>query len=553
MGGRPKNAWFVVALLTIGCSKETPPPPPAPPATASAPAPVVKPPPALDFHVVVRSPEALKLSSVYPTNFVVASNLVFTISDGKLRQSPELGRGAPKSFIASGRFPDAAWVTAKAEPVEEEATDTEEHTSAFKWTSTGWAKSGLLGDGETIAGIADWGEGRVLALIKMGAYDARFALVGGKGPVALPAPTPYKKPKPESGAAEAAKKPAGPASDASAPQTADAQAGTAAAKPDSAVEAPASQADDAGAREGAKCKTQVHLPVSSGEPLRTLAALPTGEVFRVGYECREDARLVLAVERWQPKQRKSVIDVLPEPPLQTPGAPLILARAPDDAYATVLGATKAWLARLSGGSWKAEALPFTTPITDAVLTHDGVVLLASGAMLYRQEKAGAAWAEIPVPELTSGTIARIHAPAKDEVWLAGVDGAGSNLLLSTRPQPSVIEPPKAAQVAAMQQSNKRSPATAACDRIYVHLYTLGASGAKPPKAFPKISSAIGGDKALSKLEFVVEDDGANTYLGAKAPSLALAQKLAKEIARVDPKVAAQIFCHEPKVKATVTP
>jgi hypothetical protein len=376
----------------------------------------------------------------------------------------------------------------------------------------------------------------------------RFALVGGKGPVALPAPAPYqaKKPAPKAEpekpapAQAAPSPPPAPASDAAVASD------SAAPAPDAATEAPAAS-EDAGEAAGAKCKTALHLPGAWAEPLRTLAAFASGEVFRVGYECREDDKAVVAVERWAPKQRKSTIEVLPEAPLSSPGAPLVFARTPDDVRVVVLGATRAWLAELSGGKWSAAKLPFTTPIVDASLSPDGAFFVAAATKLYRQDKTGAPFVEIPVPELAA--IERVEAASKDEVWIVGRDASGQTALLHTRASAKAFDLPRADAVLGTQKSNKRSPATAACDRIYVHLQTLGPSGAKPPASFPKLATALKSDPALAKLEPVIEDDGANTYLGAKAPSLELAEKLASAYTVGDKKGAApQIFCHEPKVK-----
>jgi hypothetical protein len=548
MRGEKRRVALFVLACAVSCSKDPPPPPPAPVTTASSPAAADAAPPPLDFHVVARGKDGMALSAVIPANLLVASNLVFSIADGRLRQAPELGRGAPKAFVASGRFPDAVWMAARIEAAPEGDSVAEPRTVSFKWTATGWVETATLRDGESFAGIAPWTEGRSLALVRMGAYDVRFALVGGKGPVALPAPAAYAPPKEATAKPAAAAAPAPPPapSPASADGAAPSDAAAAALADAAPSEAPPVAVADAGEAEGAKCKTAVHLPVAGPEPLRTLAAFPSGEVLRVGYECRQDEKLVLAVERWAAKQRKSTIETLPEVALTAPGAPLIFARGPEDARVAVLGAARGWLAELAGGKWSAVKLPFTTPISDATLSTDGAFFVATASLLYRQEKAGAPFVQIAVPEVTA--IERVHATTKDDVWLVGKDASGVSTLLHSRAAAGVVELPAAAHVAGMQQSNKRSPATLACDRVYVHVQTLGPSGAKPPASFPKLAAALKTDPALGKLEPVIEDDGANTYLGVKAPSLELARKLVAALGAEKKAAAPQIFCHEPKVK-----
>jgi hypothetical protein len=509
-----------------------------------------------DFKVVAEGPEVMELSSLRPKNILSASSLAFEIEGARLRQAPELSRGAPKRYTAQGRFPDAAWLV--AHPPEEGSTEPGP-AEAFHWVADRWVGTGTVHEGESFAGISSWSEGRALALVKIGAFDVRFALVGGKGPVALPAPAGVKLAAKTEAKAEAKPAPkvetkpeAKPAPSAP-PAAADDAAPSASADPQPTASAPVAEpatdeAPDAEtpATETAKCKTQVYLPdPPNGAPLETLRAFESGEVMRVGFECRSDGKWTLAVERWAAKQTKGTITTLPEAPLDAAGAPALFAASPSDAYAVVYGAKRSYLAHASGDSWTAEKLPFQEPIVAADMTPDGTLWLATKDTLWRRAK-GNDFARIKVAALES--ITRLSALTNDDVWMVGTRPGGRFALVHNGATGPTVELPTGLAVDKVQGPNKRAPATAACANIYVHIRTLGATGAKPPKAFPDIEKAAAGLSAKDT-SFVIEDDGSSTYLGAQVTSMDAATKLTERLAKLPGK--SQIFCHLPKVKAKV--
>ncbi len=208
------------------------------------------------------------VSDLRPKTILTTSNLVFEIDGGKFRQAPELGRGAPRSFQASGTFPDAAWFS--IEGPSEDGFATAAPVKAYHWVVDRWVATGTMHAGETLAGVSAWSDGRSLGLIKIGAFDVRFALVGGKGPVALPAPAGVKletKAKPEAKPAEGSDASSGDAPDAEAQSdAAAAAAGAGAGPPEPVEESPTEAAEPA--TDTARCKSTVYLPNDSMRTLR---------------------------------------------------------------------------------------------------------------------------------------------------------------------------------------------------------------------------------------------------------------------------------------------
>ncbi len=188
--------------------------------------------------------------------------------------------------------------------------------------------------------------------------------------------------------------------------------------------------------------------------------------------------------------------LLPETPVDAAGAPELLAVSPGDAYALVIGGTEhAYLAHSKGDAWESEKLPFDTAILAADLSADGTLWLATKDALWRRS-SGKEFTKIKVAALEF--IVRIAALTDKDIWLVGKRPGDRFALVHNGGSGPTVSLPTSVEVDKIQEPNKRAPATAACENVYVHIRTLGATGAKPPKAFPDIKGALEGS-SLSDL------------------------------------------------------
>jgi hypothetical protein len=157
--------------------------------------------------------------------------------------------------------------------------------------------------------------------------------------------------------------------------------------------------------------------------------------------------------------------------------------------------------------------------------------------------------------------------AKD-VWVSARevrerDGRTRAVLLRTAhgevPDP-VRLPPRNAMAGTIASSG-RFFATAACDKVWVELRTLGPSRdaagkpIAPPKDFPALKPLLVGD--LASLAPTVEDDGKDLVLGVLAPTRELGRKLLSALGEASPREGGPrppnpapteppfIVCHEP--------
>ena len=115
-----------------------------------------------------------------------------------------------------------------------------------------------------------------------------------------------------------------------------------------------------------------------------------------------------------------------------------------------------------------------------------------------------------------------------------------------------LELPPRNAMSGMITTNRRFFATSACDKVYAHLYTIGPSKdpatGKPtevPKSFAALKPVFEGE--LASLLPIVEDDGANLYVGVPVPSLEVGRKLFAAYHEKNPKTASNLFCHEPVI------
>jgi hypothetical protein len=490
-------AGLALAALP-GCDEDAlrPPPPAASssahaPASAAASASAAVPEPTgnANFAVVARSPDAFELYPLRGALFVDAAGFLATLGDGPLQQSPGLMKGLEMGVIGrvAGAWPDAAWLVAG------EAT--------YRWTDDRWAKETLLAPGEALLAVAPWEDGRLLAAIGVAGNELRLVQAGGKPGAVLPVPSPPGPQNAERGEAE-------------------------------------------GERE-TPCKTRMKARAVS------LAGLASGEVYAVGHECEPLGHGAPIVERWDPKQARGTVEALPAPERGGQPAPRgIVARSPGEVlvYGSVGVPASPYLARFDGKGWSLDAAPFGAAVDTLGAAADGTLWASAGGAFWK--KGGAAWEPVALPP---GLVAQAAWPQGNDVWVAArqIGGRARAVLLRTarEPRPELIRlPPRNAMVGSLA-AHKRFFATAACDRVYVDLASLGPSkdaagkAAAVPKRFPALEPVLSGDFAA--LAPVVEDIGGELRVGVPVPTRDLGRKLAAAYQEKNPGSAPAVVCHEP--------
>lgn len=458
------------------------------------------------FRIVAVSPDAFFLYPLRGAAFVDAAGFLATLEAGALRQTPATMKGLEKGVRGKivGAFPEGVWML---------AGDT------YKWSGDRWAAQQILRDGERLIDVAAWGDGRALAAIAMPHDDMRFLLVGGKPGIVMPGPGKPGSPPPT-------------------PPASGVPDGSATAPPRGAPP----PGDAGGMSEDERCKVRMR-PESV-----VLAGLPSGELFAAGYDCDEAAGNAAIVERWEPKQVRGVVDALPRPAdgsgIDVRGA---LARSATEAYVFGDAGPSPYLAHFDGKAWSAEAVSFRGPITSMMAADDAGPLYAVAGALYEKIASGP-WTELALPTLGGEELApqAVWARAASDVWIAAATGKGEGALLrSGGAETPTLKLPARKEMTDMIATNRRFLATAACDRIFVHLTTIGPSKSDVPSAFPRLVEAFAGQPGLEGAKFLVEDDGANLYVGAQVPSLEIGRKLLSRFKEKNPKAVANVFCHEP--------
>lgn len=499
-----------LCLSLAACKPDAPPPPPAepspppsspaPPAASSAASP--QPPSNSPFSVVARSPDAFQLYPLKGALFVDAAGFLAVLGEGPLHQSPAVMRGLEKGEAGriAGAYPDGAWLVAA--------------DATYKWTNDRWAENKLLREHETLLDVAAWGDNRAIAVIAMPGNDMRFVLAGGKPGVVMPAPYPADKAHVDAGGDEPA-----------APEGAEGE-------------------DNA-------CKVKM----KPGELV--MAGLPSGEFYVAGYACEPVGHGGAIVERWEPKQVRGTVEPLPEPESghTHPDLRGVLARSP--AEVLVYGAeglpARPYLARFDGKTWSLDKAPFGAGIDTLAAAADGTLWAAAGGAVWKKTSAGA-WESVPLPG--GVTVQAVWPRTGADVWASAREGgstpAGGVLLRTAKIDPAAALPlPPRNAMSGMTSSNRRFFATAACDKVYAHLYTLGASKDPVPKDFSALKPVFDGE--LASLAPIVEDDGAHLFVGVPVPSLEVGHELLAAYHEKNPKVTSNLFCHEPViVKQAIT-
>jgi hypothetical protein len=288
------------------------------------------------------------------------------------------------------------------------------------------------------------------------------------------------------------------------------------------------------AEQGEEC------PVRMTNPYVRIAGLPSGHLFAVGIECKTNKAIA---ERWEPKKVRGEVTTVegidPDPDAK---AWALAAASPDEAYAIFIAPKKAWLATWDGKAWKAQAAPFTESL---FLAGDGTVWGYGSAGLFRHPKGGA-WTKVDLP---SGTPTSAWAKDENNVWVV-MDKR--TLLHKGGPPGHAVELPSTSQVSSVLQRDSRWLATPFCKSVYAMLATLGPSGGKAPESYAPLTDALRGAPDLVKgATYVVDDNGASLFVGAKAPSVEIGEKIIAAFQAKNPKAMPVLYCHEPRVVGTL--
>ncbi len=355
------------------------------------------------------------------------------------------------------------------------------------------------------------GDGRAVAAIAMPGNDMRFFLVGGKPGVVVPAPYPADKIKPDGGAEEA-------------PAEAEGEA----------------RVDDS-------CKVKM----KPGELV--LGGLPTGELYAAGYACEPKGHGGAIVERWEPKKVRGTVEPLPKPESDhDPELRGVLARSPGEVI--VYGAEglprTPYLARFDGKAWTLDKAPFGGGVDALAAADDGTLWAAAGGAVWKKASAGA-WEAVPLPE--GMTAQAVWPRTAADVWVTARKGSAGVLLRTAKvdAKDALDLPPRNA-MSGMIASNRRFFATAACDKVYAHLYTLGPSkdatgkAATVPKALRRCSSPS--SRASSRASRPSSRTTARTSTWASpCRAVEVGRKLLAAYHEKNPKTASNLFCHEPVI------
>lgn len=457
------------------------------------------------YAIVAEAPSPIFLTPMKGGGIAQISGLLFQLGEGSLTQEPNFARGIKKSDVGraqGGEWPKSAWF---------EASDDEGKPKLYKWFEAlggRWEVQQILRDGEKLMALGAVGE-NVVAAIAMPANDIRIALVGGKGGV-LPAPAAIKK---EAPAAAEGEEPAAPSEE-----------------PDTS------------------CKVKM----SPSAPF-FLAGTASGYAFAAGMECKDSGDPGAAlVERWEPKKTRGTIEPLPAPASGTVALGGVLAVSETEGYVWGGAGGAAYLARWDGKAWALDKVPFQKTIKAMAAVDDGTVFAAAedGYYTKNSNKAGGAWEKVALPKKIDGfEPTGVYARTASDVWVSGKAGDKHYLLRSAKVEKTAVMPATKA-VEDTLKSNFRFMATPLCAKPYAHLFSVGPSATPVPKEFPAVKKAFEGKK-FDGAKLVLEDDGANLFVGAKAASAEQAEAIVAAFMEGNPKMKARVFCHDPQVKKEV--
>lgn len=287
-----------------------------------------------------------------------------------------------------------------------------------------------------------------------------------------------------------------------------------------------------------RCKQR--LTVSGTE---VLATLPGGQVFVAGYDCTVDKAQETshpAVERWDPARKKNSLDLLPGPSAPQP-ALAMLASSPERAFVVGLSSSP-YVAVLDGATWKADAaLPWTRAKQAAADATGRLWVVTDGGQLWQRDAAGA-WAQVTLTDPSGGAAkAEAISTQGERVWVVTASHVFANL-----PAPASLAEVGTIEVNRPEKSDYWDfSATPLCATAYVKVGLVKQPTGDVDRNFPGLRDALRG-KGLPVMEYVHEDRGGQQYLGLRAPSVAVAERVVGLLKEADPRSGARVICNDPR-------
>lgn len=310
------------------------------------------------FHVVATGPDLDLITSRDDLILFDGSQLLAKVEGDRIVNHPEYlstypGRNWDTIGQLGGKWPDAGWIS-----VDRHVPPNGDvsrymlgigYSELYEKAGKHWRLRAQTQEGERYASIQEWDRGQKIALVRGSNLNYRWKIVNGTSQTA---------PKP---------------------------------KTDKAV-----------------CCDNCLGTVMSGD---VFAVLPTGHLFALGGLQEHDCDLVdkryepPAVERWEPNQIGSQLDIMPTPADRTleVWAPHLAVFAPDDA--NVFGAfysqgshdllSPYWV-HFDGTNWTMMSFPSFHGI-DSMSASDGVLWATSGGALWKKADAQSPWVSVPVP------------------------------------------------------------------------------------------------------------------------------------------------------------
>ena len=276
-----------------------------------------------------------------------------------------------------------------------------------------------------------------------------------------------------------------------------------------------------------------------------LAALPSGEVFTLGWKCKSgpDGTEVTdepVFEAWAAGETKGRIVALP--PVKgahSDADPTLLARAPNDVYALIAGESDSLL-HFDGATWATVPLPGGKVLGERELGNDGSLWLVVDGKLFSRPAGATAWANVPLPD-DAWQVGSLAVRSASEVYVTTSTG---ELLATSIPAPAT--PPPRPTVAAKPAHRVLMPATKSCTSIFAMLF--GFTKVTPPDYdFPLTRKALKGKTQLKGVRFVVTENGGRKFFGAIAPDLATGNALIDAVKKGVQGSAPALVCLDPKV------
>lgn len=579
-----RSHWLLMgaALGLLGCGKgEAPgaassasaaqqPQTPLPAASSSSGAPA---PQAGGLAVVARVSDA-HLYSAGPMAVLVSRHILFTIDDQGFHQDPSWHKGflSPppladvevSGYDVTGVAPDALWIQAWSQG--KGTSDPTQTLSTYRWAGKIWGNVQPLSGHDVLLGVVPFGKGKYTGLVLADNGGLRF-IPGNTRSAAVPSPPTPLAEEADGGAPPAASASANPASPpavsasanpvaSNAPSASSASPALSAAPssppldaspaPPPSASAVAKKADD----KPPPAKIKIKAPFWSfmdhedaglfphGPPVSGSSA---GQIVLVGGDAANEGKGLL-VERWAPGASKSVVTALPAPSADegTEFAPL--AAGGREAY--VYGNGKVpYLVRFDGAAWAREAPPAASEIQAMSAAEDGSVVLVMAKGVFRRAPGDKTWTNVPLPA-TSGSPRAAVFVGKD-LWVLT---AGDLLGPSNKAPSEIAHLPTALDASEARVEVVRYPLTAACTSPFV---VLDGHVSPAQKSFPEIEDLIKKTIGVAGVELLTEVSPKWTYVGAKVPSYAAANKLEQAMLAQKPKGYAKAYCHLPRAVKTI--